>query len=150
MGIIRRDEGEISVLEAVQPVRSTALAKWVARGEGRHFVLKRLRGSRRLLTPEAVERLRSAEQAFVGKPYDLYFEWSDERIYCSELVWKVYKMALDLEIGHLQKGSDFDFSNPVVSRKVNERFPDGFPSGETVISPEQIFESDLLETVIEQ
>src|SRR5437867_163185 len=27
-------------------------------------------------------------------PYDLTFEWSDDKIYCSELVWKVYERAL--------------------------------------------------------
>jgi len=150
MGVISRNGDDLSVIEAVQPVKSTPLVTWIARGEGGHFVVKRLRDSKRVLTPDALERLKTVEQTFIGKPYDSYFEWSNERIYCSEFVWKVYNQSLGIEIGHPQKGSDFDFSNPIVKRKVNERFPNGFPPEEIVISPEQMYQSDLLETVYGQ
>ena len=33
-----------------------------------------------------------------NKDYDLYFEWSDDKIYCSELVWKIYKNGADIEL----------------------------------------------------
>ena len=36
-----------------------------------------------------------------GKHYDFWFEWSDERIYCSELVWKIYRRGLGIELGEL-------------------------------------------------
>jgi hypothetical protein len=30
-------------------------------------------------------------EEFTGKNYDMTFEWSDNNIYCSELIWKVYQ-----------------------------------------------------------
>ena len=150
MGIIVKQGGDLFVYEAVQPVKMTPLSQWIARGVGRHFVLKRLKDSQKVLTPDALERLRSTEGFYLGRKYDIYFQWSDERMYCSELVWKVYKKALNLEIAELQKGSDFDFSNPVVQKKLLERFPNGFPQDEIVISPQRIFDSQLFATVYEQ
>lgn len=46
--------------------------------------------------------MKQIGEKFKGKPYDIYFEWSDDKIYCSELVWKIYKHALDIEIGQLE------------------------------------------------
>ena len=35
---------------------------------------------------------------FENKDYDLYFEWTDEKIYCSELVWKIFKQATRIDV----------------------------------------------------
>jgi hypothetical protein len=83
----------------------------------------------------------------MGRDYDIYFEWSDDRIYCSELVWKIYKSAAGIEIGSLQKLKDFDLSHPLVQEKIKERFGGHPPLDEIVISPASIFDSDLLFTV---
>jgi hypothetical protein len=98
-----------------QPVKLTPLDAWIARGEGRHFVVKRLRNADRVLTPENLKRLESEGKKFEGKPYDLYFEWSDDKIYCSELVWKLYQRTLEVELGKVQRLGDFDLTDPVVS-----------------------------------
>ncbi len=49
-----------------------------------------------------------------GKPYDTTFEWSDNKIYCSELVWKIYQRGAGIEIGKLQRLKEFDLSNAIV------------------------------------
>jgi hypothetical protein len=81
------------------------------------------------------------------KPYDLYFEWSDERIYCSELVWKMYRDALAIELGKRQKLREFDLADPLVRAKMRERFGTNVPLDEPVISPAAMFDSGLLVTV---
>ena len=53
------------------------------------------------LSPSQLKRLKDEGLKFKGKPYDQYFGWSDEKIYCSELVWKMYKSALGMELGKL-------------------------------------------------
>lgn len=84
---------------------------------------------------------------FKGKNYDLTFEWSDDKIYCSELIWKVYQRATGIEIGKLEKLSSFDLSAEVVKKKMKERYGDRIPLNETVISPAAVFERELLLTV---
>ena len=149
--IFQADTGrqEWYVLEAVQPVKWTPLAKWIARGEGGHYVVKRT-STQPALTDQALRAVKRAGEHFLGKDYDLYFGWSDERIYCSELVWKAYQTATGLEIGQLQKLREFDLSDPTVAQKLKERYGEKLPLDEEVISPVGIFDSPLLTTVAEQ
>lgn len=93
--------------------------------------------------------MKQEGEKFKGKNYDLTFEWSDDKIYCSELIWKIYKRATGLEIGKLEKLSDFDLTNEVVKQKMKERYGDKIPMDEIVISPKAVFDSELLTTVKE-
>ena len=147
MGIIYLKNGSPFVFEAVGPVKLTPLRDWIARGKDKHYVVKRLANAQEFLTQEAVNRMLTVGGPFKGKPYDFYFEWSDDRIYCSELVWKIYKRALNIEIGKLQTMAEFDLSDPVVQKEIRERFGDSVPKDETVVSPAAIFASKLLITV---
>jgi uncharacterized protein YycO len=110
-------------------------------------VIKRLKNASQVLTPEIIENMKKVGDEFRGKNYDLTFEWSDDKMYCSELIWKIYQRATGLEIGELQHLRDFDLSSQVVKQKMNERYRPNIPLDEIVISPSAIFNSELLETV---
>jgi hypothetical protein len=146
-GIIYKEGGDFYVFEAVQPVKLNPLVKWIARGEEGKYVIKRIRNADRVLTPDVIAKMKEVGEKFKGKNYDLTFEWSDEKMYCSELIWKIYQRATGLEIGKLQKLEDFDLSNDAVKNKMKERYGDHVPMNEIVISPVSIFNSDLLTTV---
>lgn len=146
-GLIYKDGNEFFVFEAVQPIKRTPLDKWIARGENGKFVIKRLKNAEQVLTPATLQKMKQVGEEFTGKNYDLTFEWSDNKIYCSELIWKVYQRATGLEVGKLQKLSDFDLTNEVVKKKMTERYGDKIPMNEIVISPSSIFDSELLITV---
>lgn len=148
-GIIYNDNGQFYVFEAIQPVKTTPIDKWIARGKNGHYVIKRLKNADKILTAATLQKMKQVGENFKGKSYDLTFEWSDDKIYCSELIWKIYQRATGIEIGKLQKLSDFDLKNEAVKQKLKERFGDKFPTEETVISPAAIFESELLTTVRE-
>ena len=150
MGIIFFRDGKPYVYEAIKTVQYTSLNKWIARGDGGHYIIKRLRDADRILTPNVVTKLRYAAKKFQGKPYDQTFEWSDERIYCSELVWKIYDRGIGVQVGRLQKLREFDLSDPVVKAKMQERYGNRVPMDETVISPGEIFSSKLLIVLIER
>lgn len=146
-GIIFSDNIQYYVFEAIQPVSITPLDKWIARGENSHYVIKRLKNADQILTQETLQRMKKEGEKFLGKNYDLTFEWSDDKIYCSELIWKTYQRASGLEVGKLEKLSDFDLLNSAVKKKMKERYGDSIPLDETVISPAAIFDSELLETI---
>ncbi|GAB3227203.1 YiiX family permuted papain-like enzyme [Hymenobacter seoulensis] len=146
-GILFQKNGEWRVFEAVQPVSETSLEAWTARGLGGKFVVKRLRDAATVLTPAVLKRLQAAGEQYRGKNYDLYFGWSDDRIYCSELLWKMYQQATGREIGKLQTLREFDLSHPAVQAKLQERYGKHMPLGEKVISPVRMLESEELVTV---
>ncbi|MBV8516423.1 MAG: YiiX family permuted papain-like enzyme [Acidobacteria bacterium] len=143
MGLVVQRGERWFVYEAVQPVKLTPLRDWIARGAGHHFVVKRLRDTN-VLTPAVRARMQRVTETYRGKPYDLYFGWSDERIYCSELVWKIYARGANVELGRLQHLRDFDLSNPVVRAKLRERYGTHVPLDEPVISPAAMFASEML------
>jgi hypothetical protein len=147
VGIIFVRGGKPYVYEAIKTVRYTPLEAWIVRGAGHHYVIKRLRDAERVRTPEALSKLRHVARAFQGKPYDLTFEWSDDRIYCSELVWKMYDRALGLRLGRLQRLREFDLTDVAVRAKLKERYGNRVPLDETVISPDAIFEDEGLVAV---
>jgi uncharacterized protein YycO len=146
-GLVYQENGKTLVLEAVQPVKITPFSEFVARGDGGKYTVKRLKNATKTLTPAAFETMKTAGKALIGKDYDLAFGWSDDKIYCSELVWKLYKKATGLEVGKLQKLRDFDLKSPVVQKIMQQRYGADIPYNETVIAPSSIFESGLLETV---
>ena len=148
LGIIVKEGEKMEVFEAIEPVKMTPINDWIRRGKGGKFVVKRLKNAENVLTPNNLALLKQTGKQFVGKHYDSQFGWDDDRIYCSELVWKIFKQALNIEVGHLQKLSDFNLKNQVVAQKLKERYGDKLPMNEPVISPAAMFVSDLLKTVI--
>jgi uncharacterized protein YycO len=146
-GLLYKEGKEIYVYEAIQPVKRTPLDKWVARGQDGKYVIKRLKNADEVLTNSTLRKMKQIALQFKGKNYDLTFEWSEDKIYCSELIWKVYQRGAGIEIGKLEKLSDFDLTNEAVKQKIKERYGDKIPIHETVISPAAIFDSELLTTV---
>jgi len=147
VGIVYLQDGQAHVLEAVEPVRLTPLDEWKARGEGGHLVVKRLARADQTLTEAALDRMLRIGLSFLGRHYDLHFAWSDESLYCSELVWKVYQRALGIELGPLEPMGSFDLADPLVQEKMRRRFGGAIPRDEPVISPAAVFASPALVTV---
>ena len=141
-GLIYKNGMDFYVFEAFQPVKLTPLDKWIARGKDGKFAIKRLKNADKVLSPSTIEKIKEVGDQFKGKNYDLTFEWSDDKIYCSELIWKIYQRATGLEIGKLQKLKDFDLSDNAVQTKMKERYGDKIPMDEQQFS----FKKTLLKT----
>jgi uncharacterized protein YycO len=146
IGIAFKEDGRYYVFEAVQPVKKTPLNEWIKRGKDEEFAIKRLKNDK-ILDEKTLLKMKEIANSYLGKDYDLTFEWSDDKIYCSEFVWKIYKQGAKIEIGGLQKLGDFDLSDKIVKAKLQERFGDRIPINEIVISPAAIFESGLLKEI---
>jgi len=148
--IFHSDTGKIAwyVLEAVKTVRYTPLDKWICRGDGGHYVIKRVITDPPL-SDLMLQDLKAIAEKSLGKQYDWYFEWSDDRIYCSELVWKAYYELTGLGIAELQNIRDLDLTNELVKAKMKERYGDKIPLDEKVITLASIFSSPMLTLVQE-
>lgn len=153
MGILYKDNGKFFVFEAVRRVQLTPLQKWITRGKNGYYVVKRLKNADTVLTPSALKKMRQSGKQFQGKPYDIYFEWSNDKMYCSELVWKIYKKGANIEIGKLERLTDFDLSNAIVRNKLKERYGVNLShkmlTNEKIISPAAMFRSNKLVTIAE-
>ncbi len=148
VGIIYQNGEEYFVYEAVQPVMLTPLQDWIDRGVDSSYVIKRLLNANEVLTTQTIGKMKAYGEQFSGRDYDLYFEWSDDKMYCSELVWKIYKEATNIEIGKLEQLATFDLSSELVQQTMKERYPNKIPLDELVISPAAMFNSPLLKTIV--
>jgi hypothetical protein len=146
-GIVQIRNGKPMVLEAVGPVRLTPMKEWIERGKGGAVWAKRLENADTLLTPEAIAALRAAGQRYMGRPYDHLFEWSDQNIYCSELVWKVFQRALGVELGEMEAFGSLDLSSPEAIRIAKQRWGGKPPADQKLITPAAIAASPRLTQV---
>lgn len=147
VGVVFIREDKPFVLEAVEPIQFTPMNVWIKRGSNRKYVAKRLVKADSILTNENLTELLTVGKSYLGKHYDIYFSWSDSSMYCSELVWKLYHEALDIDLTPPEKLSSFDLTHPVVSAKLTERYGANVPYEEPVVAPSALFDSKHLTTV---
>ena len=146
----RTMERYVDRLRGGRPVKATPLDEWVKHGTNGHFVAKRWKEADEQLDPETTMNLRKAADRFMGRAYDLQFGWSDETIYCSELVWKMYAEALNIELCKPTPMRDHALGSAVVQRTIKERYGSTPPLDELMIGPGALFDCPLLVTVLEK
>ncbi len=99
-GIVARKDGRWIVYEAYRGVSATPLKTFLFRGRGGGFAVYRLRGEHRRHIPET---LLCCEK-YLGRPYDIRYRLDDEKIYCSELIYKAFRDATNgQQLGDLKK-----------------------------------------------
>ena len=105
-GIVGSRDGQWIVYEAYRGVSATPLKTFLLRGRGGGFAVYRLREECRAHIPET---LRCCEK-YLGRPYDIRYRMDDEKIYCSELVFKAFRDATDgQQLGALVKFGDMNW-----------------------------------------
>lgn len=94
-----------------------------------------------------------SKQKYLGKKYDIYFEWSNDVIYCSELTYKTYFDAFGIELGKIQtwgelkSGGHLDgaYAKSLVEARLT-RNGKQFNHDEKILTPESQFQSEILFT----
>jgi hypothetical protein len=148
VGVVLNVQGELQVLEAANPVVSlTPLKQFVQRGTGGYYEVLRLNQAEDFLTAEKQQALYAAGQAWLSKPYDFAFSWNDEELYCSELVYKLFAQILQLNLAQPKALKTFDLSHSLVNEQLKLKYGDHIPYDDNMISPQQIYESELLKTI---
>jgi uncharacterized protein YycO len=143
VGMLFEKKGKWFVAEAVQPVKLTPLSSFIARGKNREYRVYRLPN----LSEEQKLALRNEAASYLGQNYDIYFEWSDDLIYCSELVYKVFQKVTGVEIGSVQQYRDLKLDGPYVKELIRRRLTDtgrALQPEEYIVTPASQVEDDDL------
>ena len=137
-GIIVMKNGKPYVLETLKTLVVTPLDKFIARGEGGKYWLKR----------SNKESIKIKYDGYLGIPYDLAFKFDNGRFYCSELIYDIYKNQLGIELCKPKKISDYFILGtdklPQIEKAMKKR---GITKEQYAVAPIDIFESDYLEDV---
>lgn len=147
VGIVIDRGRQLFVFEASSRVIYTPLDEWLGSGKNGRYQIMRLKDAGPLARESAMARLHAAADELVGRPYDTRFEWSNARIYCSELVWKIYKSAWNIDLCPPRKFSSYRLDHPKVRPLVRKRYGSKVPWDEPAVAPGDLARSALLEIV---
>jgi len=141
-GIVFKKDGKLMVLEAVQPVGVTTLENFMSRGKPEAFTARRLKTA---VTQENYKKARAWAETQIGRNYDILFRWDDEKLYCSELVWKIYQKS-GVELCPPRHFKDYDLKRPEVRKIIEQRYGDinRLPMDEKVVAPSDLAASMML------
>jgi hypothetical protein len=84
----------------------------------------------------------------IDKDYDWVFNWSEEEMYCSELVYKAYLNA-GIKISDTKLLKDYKLSHPIVQAQLKERYGNNIPLNDTMVAPSDIAEDHRLKVVFD-
>lgn len=146
VGIIFIENGVVYVYHAVEPVTKSMFKDFLKYSADNKYVVKRLKNPA-ILTDKTNAQMCAMATSLLNKHYDIYFDWKDNEWYCSEFVWKLYNRNYKIEIGALRPMKDFDLSSKEVQAIMKKRYGTKIPYDEPMISPEDMFNSPLLEEV---
>lgn len=138
-GIIIMKNGEPYVLETLKTLTTTPLEEFIARGKGGKYWLKR----------SNLENIKIEYEHYLGKPYDLAFKFDNDKFYCSELIYDIYKEQLGIELCKPKKVRDYFILGideiPQMERVMEKR---GISKEQYVVAPVDVFESEYLKELV--
>lgn len=143
VGIIFHENGKPMVYHAVEPVSVNTLEEFVGMSSDGKYTIRRLKNDS-VMNKETIASMLKEAKSHLGTHYDIYFNWKDNELYCSEFVWKLYQRHTKLEIGKLRSMKDFDLSSPVVKDIMKRRYGTNIPYEEKMISPGDMYNCELL------
>ncbi len=141
-GIVVKRDNVWHVLEAIGPVKLTRLERWIGQGREEAFAVSRLKAE---FQPKVGAMIAAAEK-FTGLPYDIQYELDDEKIYCSELIYKGFKAASGQNLGKTVKLRDLDWKpHEQIIRAIAG---DPIPLEREMITPRDLAKAEQLEEVL--
>jgi hypothetical protein len=117
MGIVEMTDVGPVVIEAWSTVRATPLADWVGQGDGRRITVLR---DQRLDADQAAAMVEAAK-GYLGQPYDIFFLFGNEGIYCSELPWLAYQ-SIGIPLGDVQRFGELNVADASVRALIEDRW----------------------------
>lgn len=143
VGMVFINEDNTYVYEAVQPVKLTPIDQWVKRGVDSKYVVLR---SKNTLSGEELLKMKNYGLNQIGKDYDLKFQWSDSKMYCSELIYKVFE-SVGIVLSEKHTFKDYDLKSKSAQIAIKKRYGNSINLNELVVTPVDLRKSNKLRVV---
>ncbi|MEI6020491.1 MAG: YiiX/YebB-like N1pC/P60 family cysteine hydrolase, partial [Bacteroidota bacterium] len=80
----------------------------------------------------------------LGNVYDTKFSWLDKEMYSTELVWKIYKRAAQIELCEAKLFEKIEINDTIVKRKIKIQMGDSIAAFTKIVSPTDLYNSSYL------
>lgn len=117
------------VLETSKVIKLTPLNDFINKGKNKKIWIKRV----------TEDSIKINYEQYLGIPYDLSFSECNDKFYCSELVYHIYKTQFNIELCEYKPISSFNISNflpLMLDRNID--------INSKVITPVDLFNSKML------
>lgn len=148
IGVLFKENNEWMVYEAVQPVQKVTLSEFILRGENSQYTILRLKNDSLVKLDHVTQKMKNYLLKQIDKDYDWVFNWSEEEMYCSELVYKAYLNA-GIKISDTKLLKDYKLSHPIVQAQLKERYGNNIPLNDTMVAPSDIANGNRLKVVFD-
>lgn len=128
-GIIVEKDSKIYVLETLGTIKLTPIQTFINRGLFKKYWIKRYTN----------EKLKVNYKKYLGIKYDLSFKFNNEKYYCSELVYSIYKNDFNIELCKIKQLKEYNLLG--LNNQIKVR---GMDKEQFVVSPSDLFESKYL------
>ena len=141
-GIVAYEDGAWVVYEASSYVTGTPLSEVILRSRDEQYAIYRLKPEYRQHIPRVLAEVKNLSR----RPYDAKYELDDEKIYCSELIYKAYLKATGEELGRLVRLRDLRWKPfAEIITKLEGGPP---PLDRQMITPRDLAQAEQLELVM--
>ncbi len=119
VGLVELDSaGRANVIEAVGPVRTLPIDRWIKNGNEGRVTIKRLKGLDEGDAKKAALRARH----YLGRPYDHFFYETRDQIYCSELIHAAFKEGANITVGREEKVRELNIDTGAAQQLIKQRW----------------------------
>jgi hypothetical protein len=119
VGLVEIDSaGRANVIEAIGPVRTLPLDRWIKNGNKGRVTIKRVKG----LSEDNAKKAAVRARHYLGRPYDHFFYETRDQIYCSELIHAAFKEGASITLGREEKVRELNIATGAAQQLIKQRW----------------------------
>jgi len=142
LGLVIKEKGKTSVFFAGNTVKRVSLPEFLALSSNGKYEVFRFKDS--LMISGLNELMLEESKKLLGSVYDFKYSWLDKEIYNSELIWKVFKRASNIELCALKPLSSIEIKDSLIIKKIKVIYGDTIPPVIKIVSPNDLHDSEYL------
>lgn len=142
VGIVVKEKGRPMVYYTANVVKKVTVPEFLALSVNGKYEVMRIKDTIMIagLNNFFVEEAKK----LLGNAYDTKFSWLDKEMYNTELVWKIYKRATQIELCEAKLFDKIEINDTIVKRKIKLQMGDSIPAFTKLVSPNDLYNSTYL------
>ena len=142
VGIVIRERGKAMVYYTTSIVKKVTVPEFIALSVNGKYDVMRMKDT--IMIAGLNNFFVDEAKKLLGRPYDNKFSWLDMEIYNTELVWKIFKRATQIELCEAKLFDKIEINDTIVRKKIKLQLGDSIAAFTKIVSPTDLYNSPYL------